>query len=115
MLDGEFYRGTTPTHIFPIPSPVNSEDLVDFTITYRQKNKNILIKYPKDVSWLFDVDDKQNIVVVLSQKDTLLFDPKIKLVEVQIKAESSGSDVFILGEYKLRLKDSFDTTEFDLR
>jgi hypothetical protein len=46
MLDGAFTRGTTPTHIFPIPEPLTASDLADFTIVYRQKNKNILIKYP---------------------------------------------------------------------
>jgi hypothetical protein len=35
-------------------------------------------------------------------------------VEVQIKASSIGSDVFKLGEYRLRLDDTFDTNEFDL-
>ena len=115
MLDGVFARGTTPTHIFPIQCPVFKSDLADFTITYRQKNKNVLIKYPEDTCELYDIDNNRNIVVVLSQADTLLFDPRIKIVEVQIKAESIGSDVFLLGEYRLRLEDCFDSNEFDLR
>jgi hypothetical protein len=43
-----------------------------------------------------------------------MFNPKIKIVEVQIKAETVGSDVMVIGEYRLRLNDSFDTNEFDL-
>jgi hypothetical protein len=43
-----------------------------------------------------------------------MFNPKIKIVEVQIKAETIGSDVMVIGEYRLRLDDSFDTNEFGL-
>lgn len=114
MLDGAFTRGTTPTHIFPIPAPLTMADLVDFTIVYRQKNKNILTKYPDDISLLRDVDNEHNITVILSQADTLMFNPRIKTVEVQIKAETTGSDVMVIGEYRLRLDDAFDTNEFDL-
>ena len=114
MLDGAFSRGTTPTHIFPIPEPLTMSDLKDFTITYRQKNKNILIKHMEDTSILDDVDPETNIVIILSQADTLMFNPRVKIVEVQIKAHSHGSDVFKIGDYRLRLDDTFDTNEFDL-
>lgn len=114
MLDGAFTRGTTPTHIFPIPCPLSARDLADFTIVYRQKNKNILTKYPEDTCQLRDIDNEHNITVILSQADTLMFNPKIKIVEVQIKAETIGSDVMVIGEYRLRLDDSFDTNEFGL-
>lgn len=114
MLDGAFTRGTTPTHIFPIPEPLTMSDLKDFTITYRQKNKNIFTKGVEDCSVLHDIDSEKNIVVVLSQADTLMFNPKIKIVEVQIKGSSIGSDVFTLGTYRLRLDDIFDEKEFNL-
>ena len=114
MLDGAFTRGTTPTHIFPIPEPLTAADLADFTIVYRQKNKNILIKYPEDTCQLDDVDNEHNLTVILSQADTFMFNPRIKTVEVQIKAETVGSDVMVIGEYRLRLNDSFDTNEFNL-
>ena len=114
MLDGAFTRGTTPTHIFPIPEPLTMSDLKDFTITYRQKNKNILVKHVEDCSILHDVDSEKNIVVILSQTDTLMFNPKVKIVEVQIKGHSIGSDVFTLGSYRLRLDDVYDENEFDL-
>jgi hypothetical protein len=66
MLDGAFARGTTPTHIFPIPKPLTMSDLKDLTIAYRQKNKNVIIKHWEDLSFLNDVDPETNIVVVLS-------------------------------------------------
>ena len=114
MLHGAFSRNTTPTQLFPLPGDLTVSDLVDFTITYRQKGKNILTKRMSDTCQLEDVDGNRFIVLVLSQEDTLLFDPRIKIVEVQIRAESVGSDVFKLGEYRLRLEDSFDTEPFDL-
>jgi hypothetical protein len=43
-----------------------------------------------------------------------MFNPKIKIVEVQIRAESIGRDVFVLGEYRLRLDNCFDENEFNL-
>lgn len=66
MLDGAFARGTTPTHIFPIPEPLTMSDLKDFTITYRQKNKNIIVKRREDTSILRGINPETNIVVVLS-------------------------------------------------
>lgn len=114
MLDGVFFRGTTPTQIFPIPKSLTMSDLKDFTITYRQKNKNILIKHMEDTCRIKDIDSNTNIVIVLSQADTLMFNPKVKIVEVQIKGLSTGSDVFMLGNYRFRLEDSFDANEFDL-
>ena len=114
MLDGAFSRGTTPTHIFPIPEPLTMSDLKDFTITYRQKNKNVLVKHMEDTSIIGGIDPKNNIVVILSQADTLMFNPRVEIVEVQIKASSNDGNVFKLGEYRLRLDDTFDTNEFDL-
>lgn len=43
-----------------------------------------------------------------------MFNPRVKIVEVQIKAASVGSDVFKIGDYRLRLDDIFDENEFDL-
>ena len=114
MLDGAFARGTTPTHIFPIPEPLTMSDLKDLTVTYRQKNKNVVVKHWEDLSFLRGVDPEKNLVVVLSQADTLMFNPRVKIVEVQIKASSIGSDVFKIGDYRLRLDDIFDENEFDL-
>jgi hypothetical protein len=43
-----------------------------------------------------------------------MFNPRVKIVEVQIKAHSHGSDVFKIGDYRLRLDETFDEEEFDL-
>lgn len=115
MLDGVFTRGTTPTQIFPLPEPVKMSDLQDFTITYRQKGKNVLIKRMKDACQIPEIDSQEFIVIILSQADTYAFNPKINIVEVQIRGASRGSDVLILGNYRFRLEDCYDPQEFDLR
>lgn len=114
MLDGVFARGTTPTQIFPLPGDLTVSDFLDFTITYRQKGKNVLVKGKKDTCNIIDLDSVCNIILVLSEKETLLFNPNIKIVEVQIKGITTGHDVFLLGEYRFRLEDVFDEVGFDL-
>lgn len=114
MLDGVFARGTTPTQIFPIPGELTISDFLDFTIAYRQKDKTILIKRKEDSYKIPEVDSKKNIVVVLSQAETLMFNPNIKIVEVQVRGATKGYDVIPLGEYRLRLEDSYFDGEFDL-
>ena len=42
-----------------------------------------------------------------------MFNPNIKIVEVQIRGATKGHDVIPLGEYRLRLDDAFDEGEFD--
>lgn len=80
MLDGAFTRGTTPTHVFPLPNSLTLSDLTDFSIVYRQKNKNILIKEKNDIDYNFNNNNAKSITVKLSQSDTFMFDTRIKLV-----------------------------------
>ena len=82
MLDGVFARGTTPTQIFPIPGGLTKSDFLDFSISYRQKGKTILIKRKEDSYSIPEVDSEKNIIVVLSQTETLMFNPNIEVVEV---------------------------------
>lgn len=116
MLDGVFARGTTPTQIFPIPGDLTKKDFLDFTISYRQKGKTILVKRKEDSYDLpkEEVDSEKNIIVVLSQAETLMFNPNIKIVEVQVRGATVGYDIIPMGEYRLRLEDAFDEGEFDL-
>lgn len=114
MLDGVFARGTTPTQIFPIPGDLTKSDFLDFTISYRQKGKTILIKRKADSYDIPEVDSEKNIIVVLSQAETFMFNPNIKIVEVQVRGATIGHDVIPMGEYRLRLEDAFDEGEFDL-
>ena len=114
MLDGVFALGTTPTQIFPIPGCLTRSDFLDFTISYRQKGKTVLIKRKKDSYDIPEVDSEKNIIVVLSQAETLMFNPNIEIVEVQVRGATTGHDVIPMGDYRLRLEDAFDESEFDL-
>lgn len=115
MLHGEFTRGTTPTHVFCLPEVLFMNDIADISIAYRQKRKTVLIKHLKDCHFLPEFDSTKQFAIVLSQEDTLMFDPNISIVEVQLKAKTIGSDVIPIGEYRFRLNDCFDPKIFDLR
>lgn len=114
MLNGEFTRGTTPTHIFCLPDGLFMEDIADVSIAYRQKKNTILVKHLKDCHFLPGFDSTKEFALVLSQEDTLLFNPNIPTVEVQVKAKTVGSDVIPIEEIRFRLKDCYDTEVFDL-
>lgn len=113
MLDGVFARGTTPTQVFPLPGDLTMDDFIDISVVYRQKGKNMLVKRKSDTQKITDLDFMKNIVLVLSQEDTLLFNPNIEIVEVQIKGYTIGHDVFLIGDYRFRLENSYDESVFD--
>ena len=111
MVHGVFARGTTPTQIFSMPGDLKTSEFSEISIAYRQKRKLILKKTKADTKNILDLDSEKNIILVLSQSDTLKFDPNIEIVEVQIRGLSNGNDVIPLGEYRLRLEDAFDEEE----
>ena len=113
MLDGVFARGTTPTQIFPIPGDLTKSDFLDFTVAYRQKGKTILIKRKEDSCNIPKVDSEKNIIMELSQTETLMFNPNIAIVDVQVRGAITGHDVISMGNYRFRLEDAFDEGEFD--
>jgi hypothetical protein len=43
-----------------------------------------------------------------------MFNPNIKVVEVQIRGATVGHDIIPMGDYRVRLDDAFDEGEFDL-
>ena len=113
MVHGVFTRGTTPTQIFTLPSELSMRDIRDIAIAYRQRGKTILVKHLEDCHFLTDLDDEKDIVVVLSQEETLLFNPRYKIAEVEFKVSTVGSDVIPIATYKLRVEDG-DETVLDL-
>lgn len=114
MLNGEITRRTTPTQVFTVPDGLTLEDIADVSIAYRQKGRTVLIKHLEDCHVLPNLDGKKNLAVILSQEETLLFNPNIKIVEVQFVVATTGSDVIPVSEYRLRLNDTFDEEVFDL-
>lgn len=118
MLDGVFTRGTTPTHIYSLPEGLTIDDIKDVSIAYRQKNRTVLIKRLADCfygdSCLPGLAKSRDYALVLSQEDTLLFNPKIQVVEVEFKVLTTGSDVIPINNYRLRIEDTFNEDVFDL-
>ena len=114
MLQGIIARGTTPTLAFPLPDNLYSSDLKEYSICYRQKNKTLLRYTQENTVQLPGIDKEKNIILIMSQEDTLKLNAKIPTVEVQIRAVSTGNDVFIIGEYSFRVMDCFDSEAFDL-
>jgi hypothetical protein len=109
MLHGTITRGTTPTIIFPLSTEIVPSNLIDFTISCRQKGKAIWIKRKGE----FDkasVSSKA-ITVKLSQLDTLSFLPITDTVDIQIKGLTENKEVVILGRYSYRLEDVYDEEE----
>jgi hypothetical protein len=113
MVDGVFTRGTTPTQVFSLPYDLTIKDIRDVAIAYRQKGKTILVKHLEDCHFLTDLDSEKDIVVILSQEETLLFNPRYKVAEVEFKVSTVGSDVIPIAKYTLRVEDG-DETVMDL-
>ena len=113
MVQGVFVRGTTPTQIFTLPDELFMQDIRDVSIAYRQKGKTILVKHLEDCHFLTELDSEKNIAVVLSQQETLLFNPYYRIAEVEFKVSTVGSDVIPIAKYRLRVEDG-DETVLDL-
>ena len=113
MVDGVFTRGTTPTQVFTLPDELTMKDVRDVSIAYRQKGRTLLVKHLEDCHFLTDLDSEKDIVVVLSQEETLLFNPRYKVAEVEFKISTVGSDVIPIAKYRLRVEDG-DETVLDL-
>ena len=109
MLYGTITRGTTPTINFPLSVSIITSNLTDFTVSFRQKNKTVLVKRKGE----FDSSSisTNNITVKFSQEDTLSFLPITDTIDVQIKGLMKNGDVAILGNYSYRLEDIYDTEE----
>ena len=98
MLQGVITRGTTASLIFPLNT---KEQIVLYSISYNQKGSNILIQKGESIA-------DGVITTELTPDDTLLFNPAVKFVEVQIKGITNNNKTKILGKYKYRLEDVFD-------
>ena len=114
MINGTLVRGTTPTQTFPLNN-LTTSDLADFTIAYRQKGRTVLIKRKSEIEEELDNGKMggSSINITLTQSDTLIFNPNIQIVEVQIKGLLTNGSVLNLGNYRFRLEDVFDEEEFE--
>lgn len=109
MLHGTITRGTTPTIVFPLSIEITPSDLIDFTISCRQKHKTILTKRREEFD---EVSVSTNAITIkFSQLDTLSFLPITDTVDVQIKGLTKNEEVVVLGRYSYRLEDIYDEEE----
>ena len=72
------YRGTTPTNVFRTDVDLSNASVL--FITYKQGGKLVLEKSIEDVQI-----EKKNLIVELSQKDTLLFSEGIVTIQIRAK------------------------------
>ena len=79
--------GATPIHTFNLP--INTEDVAALRITYEQSGKIVFQKEKEDC----ELKDKQ-IIVKLSQEDTLKFDSNV-IARMQVKVRTTGGDVLV--------------------
>ena len=75
----EIIRGTTPTVTFNLPLEV--EQITNCEVYFSQAGRLLLVKHMDDCEMF---DDEDVLAVTLTQAETLLFDPDIKL-EMQIR------------------------------
>lgn len=100
MIDGAFFRGTTPTHTFNISI---SQDLVkDLRITYIQDKKKILTKQLENVNFSED-----GISVSLTQEETLLFQSD-KMAKIQLKLKTIDDSVLASDIMRMRVDEILD-------
>ena len=109
MLYGAVTRGTTPTIVFPLSTEITPSNLIDFTISCRQKNKTVLTKRREEFD---EVSVSTNTITIkFSQLDTLSFLPTTNAIDIQIKGLTKNEEVIILGKYSYRLEDVYDEEE----
>lgn len=85
------WRGTTPFHRFTLPEGMSGNDFEVLYITYSQNSHTIMEK--EKTQMLFDGNE---VIVHLSQEDTLCFDPgpvKIQLRAKQPDGQAVASNI----------------------
>lgn len=78
------YRGTTPVHTFTIPFP--PEYIANIYVTYSQFEETVVEKSINGVviEPVEDDEEKANVVVTLSQSDTLKFEEGIATIQLRV-------------------------------
>ena len=85
MIQGTLLRGTTPTHEFELPYPI--ELIEDVRVVYGQNNKAILTKTKQDCEF-----EDGKLSVSLIQEETFLLSPR-KTVEIQLRIKLTNGKV----------------------
>ena len=94
------FRATTPTHTFTLP--FDTSQLEKVRITYEQNDVTILSKTEVDC-----VLEGKNIVLNLTQEDTLLFAPRDR-VYIQLRVKTVDGKVVASGLFRKFPKECLD-------
>ena len=87
--------GTTPTHQFTLPFPVDLVQKVE--ITYCQSGKEIIKKCNDDC-----VMEGETISITFTQEDTFKFNWTDGNIEIQVRVLTTGNDVLASRIYEMR-------------
>ena len=87
------FRATTPTHTFALP--FNTGQLQEIRITYQQNGATVLQKTEADCTLT-----ENEIKVVLTQQETLLFAPDER-VSIQLRVMTTNGQVMASGIEKV--------------
>jgi len=81
------WRGTTPTHVFTVPSDVPLQNFTTMYMTYSQNGKVVVEKKESDLT----VDTANHkIRLTFTQADSLRFQPGS--VQIQLRAKTAQGD-----------------------
>lgn len=94
------YRATTPTHQFILP--VDTSELKEIQITYKQGNRSIVKHYQDGVLPSGMTLDGVNVYVRLTQGETLTFQPG-KSVKAQVRVLTETNDAMASQKFDIKL------------
>lgn len=94
------FRATTPTHTFALP--FNTGQLQEIRITYQQNGETVLQKTEADCTLT-----ENEIKVVLTQQETLLFAPDQR-VHIQLRVLTTTGQVMASEIEKVSVKACLD-------
>lgn len=96
------YRATTPLHTFTLP--MNADECRQIQVIYRQGAVKLIKDY-KDHSMPSGMSfDGKNVLIKLTQEESLMFKPDF--VDVQVRVMTEAEDVYASQKFKLRVDSS---------
>lgn len=107
MIDGRFTQGTTPTHCFVLPFPLDT--VSDWNVTYESKNGISLTKTKEDC---LTNENDNSISSTLTQEESFMFD--IGIIELQLRVALNSGAILCTPRYRLEVEKGLDRTVFEI-
>ena len=99
------YQATTPKHTFKLP--IETDICTVIRVSYKQDDKMIIKKKQDGKQSDGMTLDGYNVIIKLSQEETLMFSTK-KPVTVQIRAKTEDGDVYSSQQWNLGIDENQD-------